>query len=244
MENPYDKYVEAVNPYDKYLTPKKPKVTQDRSYLGASAETGGRALLGAGARILEAFDPNSISEQDAATLYKDDPEGFKRLTENSAAMALSRFANEQARQSQEIMQRVKPEMGAVSGESIQDLEYATLDPAKAAYLSPTRIAGDVLGSLPQTLAIGVAAFLTRGKSLAASEQASAAALARGATQAEAQVVARAAAIEAGAKTMAKAGAAGEGALGYAGGKTQATLEAQGIKPEVYETSLDYQALLD
>ena len=124
MENPYDKYVEAVNPYDKYLTPKKPKVTQDRSYLGASAEMGGRALLGAGARILEAFDPNSISEQDAATLYKDDPEGFKRLTENSAAMALSRFANEQARRSQEIMQRVKPEMGAVSGESIQDLEYA------------------------------------------------------------------------------------------------------------------------
>jgi len=243
MANPFDKYDVAVNPFDKYDTPEKPKATQDRSFLGASAESGGRALLGAGARILEVLDPNSLSEQDAATLFKDDPEGFKRVTEKSAAMALSRFANEQARRSQEIMQRVKPEMGAVSGESIQDLEYATLDPNKAAYLSPTRVAGDVLGSLPQTLALAVTAYFTKGRSLAASEQASAAALARGATQAEAQAVGRAAAIETGAQTMATVGAIGEGTLGYAGGKTQGVIEAQQVKPEVYESSPDYQALL-
>ena len=104
MANPFDKYDVAVNPFDKYDSPEKPKLTQDRSFLGASAETGGRALLGAGARILEALDPNSLSEQDAATLFKDDPEAFKRVTEKSAAMALSRIANEQARRSQEIMQ--------------------------------------------------------------------------------------------------------------------------------------------
>ena len=243
MANPFDKYDAAVNPFDKYDIPEKPKVVQDRSFLGASAETGGRALLGAGARILEALDPNSLSEQDAATLFKDDPEAFKRVTEKSAAMALSRFANEQARRSQEIMQQVKPERGAVSGESIQDLEYATLDPSKAAYLSPTRVAGDVLGSLPQTLALAVTAFFTRGRSIAAQEQATAAALAKGATQAEAQTLGRAAAIETGAQTMARVGAVGEGTLGYAGGKTQGVLEAQQVKPEVYEASPDYQALL-
>jgi len=243
MANPFDKYDVAVNPFDKYDTSEKPKVVQDRTFLGASAEAGGRAVLGGLATLVDTLNPFTLSEQDAATLYKDDPEGFKKVTEKSASMVLSRFANEQARISQENMQRVKPENGAVSGESIQDLEYATLDPNKAAYLSPTRVAGDLLGSLPSTIVLAVSGYLTRGRSLVAAEQATTAALARGATAAEAQAVGRTAAIEMGAKTMATTGAIGEGALGFAGGKTQATLEASQIKPEVYEASPDYQALL-
>ena len=161
MANPFDKYDVAVNPFDKYDTPEKPKVVQDRTFLGASAEAGGRAVLGGLATLVDTLNPFTLSEQDAATLYKDDPEGFKKVTEKSASMVLSRFANEQARISQENMQRVKPEKGAVSGESIQDLEYATLDPNKAAYLSPTRVAGDLLGSLPSTIVLAVSGYLTR-----------------------------------------------------------------------------------
>ena len=243
MANPFDKYDVAVNPFDKYDTPEKPKVVQDRTFLGASAEAGGRAVLGGLATLVDTLNPFTLSEQDAATLYKDDPEGFKKVTEKSASMVLSRFANEQARISQENMQRVKPEKGALSGESIQDLEYATLDPNKSALLSPTRVAGDLLGSLPSTIVLAVSGYLTRGRSLVAAEQATTAALARGATAAEAQAVGRTAAIEMGAKTMATTGAIGEGALGFAGGKTQATLEASQIKPEVYEASPDYQTLL-
>lgn len=220
-------------------------VKQDRSFLGASAEAGGRALLAAGARLIDELNPFTLSESDAAVLFKDNPDKLKEITEKSASMALSRFANEQTRRAKEVMQEVTPtETGLLSGKPVGELEYATLDPNKAAYLSPTRVAGDVLGSLPTTLALGVAAYLTRGRSAQASARAESEALARGATAEEAKIAARSAAMKEGAETMAKVGAVGEGAAGYALQRNQAFDEAMSLPEEVFQQSPQYQALLE
>jgi hypothetical protein len=89
---------------------------KNRSYLGAALESGARTLGAAGATVLDAINPFTTSEEDAAKLYKDDPEGFKRFQEESAAAVLQRFAAEQTKRSREVMQEVSPdETGAVSG---------------------------------------------------------------------------------------------------------------------------------
>lgn len=220
------------------------QVKQDRSFLGASLEAGGRSLLAAGARLIDTLNPFTLSEQDAATLFKDKPDQLKEITEKSASMALSRFANEQTKRAREVMQEVKPtETGAISGKPIGQLEYATTDPEKAAYLSPTRVAGDVLNSMPTTLALAVSAYLTKGAAGRAATQAEQAAIARGATQAEAQAAGRAAAIEAGASTMAKTGAVGEGAVGYAQQRNQTFDQAMNLPDEAYKDSPRYRELL-
>lgn len=220
-------------------------VKQDRSFLGASLESGVRAVAAAGARIVDELNPFTLSESDAAALYKDQPEKLQELLKNHASFTLSRFANEQTRRAKEAMQEVSPaDTGAVSGKPLTDLEYATLDPSKAAYLSPTRVAGDVLGSLPTTIALGVAAYLTRGRSAQASARAEADALARGATAEEAKAAARAAAIKEGAQTMATTSAVGEGAAGYAIQRNQAFDEAINLPEEVFQKSPQYQALLE
>lgn len=218
-------------------------VKQDRSYLGAAAEAGGRTLLAAGAQIAQdVFGP--MSEGELATLLKDNPAKFQELTEKSAAFALSRYAKEQTARAKQVMQEVKPgETGTISGKPLTDLEYATLDPEKAAYLSPTRVAGDVLQSLPTTAALAVTAYLTKGASTRASAQAEAAALAKGMSAVEAKEAAKQAAITVGAETMAKTGAVSEGVVGYAQQMNDALAEAEDIKPEVYEQSPKYQALI-
>lgn len=224
------------------ITPAKPPET--RSFLGASAAAGGHALLAAGARLVDQLNPFTLSEEDLAYVYRNNPERFKEVQEKGAELALSRFANEQTQRAREIMQQIRPtEKGDISGKPLTELEYKTLDPEKAAYLSPTRVAGDVLQSLPSTLALGVAAVLTRGASTKAFANAEAQAIASGASAIEAQAIARSAAIAAGAEKMAVTGAAGEGAIGYAQAINQATNEAKDIKPEVYENSPAYQELL-
>lgn len=224
------------------ITPAKPPET--RSFLGASAAAGGHALLAAGARLVDQLNPFTLSEEDLAYVYRNNPERLKEVQEKGAEMALSRFANEQTQRAREIMQQIRPnEKGDISGKPLTELEYKTLDPEKAAYLSPTRVAGDVLQSLPSTLALGVAAVLTRGASTKAFANAEAQAIASGASAIEAQAIARSAAIAAGAEKMAVTGAVGEGAIGYAQAINQATNEAKDIKPEVYENSPAYQELL-
>jgi hypothetical protein len=52
----------------------KEKKEGSRSFLGASAESGGRALLAAGARIIDELNPFTLSESDAATLTKNNPD--------------------------------------------------------------------------------------------------------------------------------------------------------------------------
>lgn len=217
----------------------------ERSYLGASAVSGGRTLLAAGAKLLEEFNPFTTSEQDAAVLYKDNPEKLKEFTEKSASAVLSRFAQEQTRRAREAMEEVKPgEKGLISGQQLDQLEYATLDPEKAAYLSPTRVAGDVLQSLPTTLALATSAYLTKGRSLAAYERAEAAAIARGVTVEEAKQVGKAEALKVAADTMAKTGAVGEGAIGYAQQANQTLDEIKRMPDKEWEKSSEYKSLLD
>jgi len=217
----------------------------ERSYLGASAVSGGRTLLAAGAKLLEEFNPFTTSEQDAAVLYKDNPEKLKEFTEKSASATLSRFAQEQTRRAREAMEEVKPgEKGLISGQQLDQLEYATLDPEKAAYLSPTRVAGDVLQSLPTTLALATSAYLTKGRSLAAYERAEAAAIARGVTAEEAKQVAKTEALKVAADTMAKTGAVGEGAIGYAQQANQTLDEIKRMPEAEWEKSTEYKKLLD
>lgn len=220
------------------------RAANPQGYLSAAAEAGGRSLLAAGARIIDDLNPFTLSESDAATLFKNNPTKLNEIAEKSAAMALSRFANEQTARAREVMQDVSPtETGAISGKPLTGLEYATLDPEKAAYLSPTRVAGDVLQSLPTTLALAVSAYLTKGAATKSAAQAEATALANGAGTAEAKAAARKAAISAGAETMAKTGAVGEGAIGYAQQMNQSMDEGFAVKREVYETSPQYKELL-
>lgn len=239
--NPFDQFDTATssNPFDQF--DEKPAT---RGFLGASAESGARSLLSTGARVLDALNPFTTSDEEAATLFKDDPEGFKQFQERSAAGALSRFAREQAKRADEVMSRVNPgQTGAVSGKPLGELEYATLDPDKAAYLAPTRVAGDVLRSLPSTLALAVATYLTRGRATTAAEQAEKAALASGANPVAAQAAGREAAIAAGAETMAKAGAIGEGAVGAGQGYDEALDKAMKTPAETYEQAPEYQQLI-
>lgn len=218
---------------------------KNRSYLGAALESGVRTLGAAGATVLDAINPFTLSEEDAATLYKDDPEGFKRFQEESAAAVLQRFAAEQTKRSREVMQEVSPdETGAVSGKPLGELEYATLDPEKAAYLSPTRVAGDVLQSLPSTLALAVSGYFTRGKALQAYEQALARETAKGVTKAEAQAIARAEAVREGAKSMAVIGGGSEGVVTGAQQFNQALDQVGQLDQAKIEQSPEYQALLD
>ena len=222
----------------------KVRKTEPRSFIGASAESGGRAVLAAGARILDELNPFTLSESDAATLFKNDPEALKYFTGKSATMVLSRFANEQTARAAEVMQQVSPdERGVVSGRSLSKLEYATLSPDKAAYLSPTRIAGDVLNSLPTTLALAVTGYLTRGRALQAASEAEASALASGATAEAAKTAARNASIKAGAETMAKVGAVSEGAAGYGIQRNQTFQEAMAVPQDVLEKSPYYKDLI-
>lgn len=218
---------------------------KNRSYLGAALESGVRALGAAGATVLDAINPFTTSEEDAAKLYKDDPEGFKRFQEKSAAAVLQRFAAEQTKRSREVMQEVSPdETGAVSGKPLGELEYATLDPEKAAYLSPTRVAGDVLQSLPSTLALAVSGYFTRGKALQAYEQALARETAKGVTKAEAQAIAKAEAVREGAKSMAVIGGGSEGVVTGAQQYNQALDQVRQLDQAKIEQSPEYQALLD
>lgn len=215
-----------------------------RGYLSAAAESGGRSLLAAGATVLDALNPFTTSEEDAAVLYKNDPEGFKKFTEKSASAVLQRFAESQVRKGQDAMRQANPaETGAVSGKPLGDLKYATTDADEAAYLSPTRVAGDVLQSLPSTLALAVSGYLTRGQALRAAAQAEQAALARGLSAAEAKAAATTAAKEAAAATMAKTGAVGEGTIGFGQQAASARVDALDVKPEVYQESPEYKQLL-
>lgn len=217
----------------------------ERSYLGASAVSGGRTLLAAGAKLIEEFNPFTTSEQEAAVLYKDNPEKLQEFTEKSASAILSRFAQEQTRRAREAMEEVRPsEKGLISGQQLDKLEYATLDPEKAAYLSPTRVAGDVLQSLPTTIALAASAYLTKGRSATAFQQAEASALARGVAAEEAKQIARAEALKVAANTMATTGAVGEGAIGYAQQANQTLDEIKRMSDEEWEKSTAYKSLLD
>lgn len=198
------------------------------SYLGKSAVAGMYDLAGAAAKVLDAVNPWTFSEADIATIYKDQPEKYQDYLDNSAGMILNRFAKSMTKKSEETMKGLSPEAKANYG----DLEYATTDAEKSALLSPVKVIGDAVRSLPSTVALAVTAYVTRG----AAQRAEAQALAAGA----APEVAKQVGIQAGMKTMAQVGATSEGAIGYAQQANQTWAEAN---KAAIEKSPRYQGLL-
>lgn len=201
------------------------------SYLGRSLQSGLYDLAGAGAKILDEINPWTLSPGDAAVLFKDDPAKLKQFQDDSAAMVLSRFANAMSKNAEEsqaaMSDRAKRDYGG--------LEYATLDQDKAAYRSPVKVIGDAVRSLPTTVAMAVSVYLTRGAALQAEKNA----LAAGLTE----EAARRAAVEAGAKVMAGAGAATEGATGYAQQANQSAYEASKLSMADMAKSPKFQQLV-
>ncbi|QMV33190.1 hypothetical protein 23F_00028 [Ralstonia phage Gerry] len=202
-----------------------------KSFLGKSLKAGMYDLAGAGAKLLDAVNPWTLSESDAATLFKSDPAKLKDYQDNSVAMILSRFARRMSHNSEDAMKEISPGAELRYGHK----EYATTDLDKAAYASPVKVIGDVVRNLPTQVGLAISAYLTRG----AAAQAESQALKAGLT-AEA---AKQAAIQAGAKTMATIGAVSEGAIGYAQQANQAREDAEKVKQADLEKSPEYQKLL-
>jgi hypothetical protein len=201
-----------------------------RSYIGASVMSGLHSIIGAGATLVDDLNPFTLSERDAATLYKDNPAKLREIRNGSASMFLSRFAASQQQAAQLDMEQISPAAKLDYGH----LKYATLDPSEAAYLSPTKMAGDVIQSLPTTAALLLSAYVTRGAGMTAQAEA----LAAGSTR----EASRAAGISAAMHTMATTSAVSEGAVGYAQGKNQAREAATAALTAHVKRSPLYQAL--
>lgn len=201
------------------------------SYLGKSLKSGMYDLAGAGAKVLDEINPWTLTPSDAAVLFKNDPAKLKQFQDDSAAMVLSRFANSMTKGSEQAMTEVSPRAKRDYG----SLEYATTDLSKAAYTSPTKVIGDVVRSLPTTVAMALSVYLTRGAAARAEQTA----LAAGMTP----EMARQAAVAAGAKTMATAGAASEGVTGYAQQANQSASDAAKVPMTELAKSPKFQQLL-
>lgn len=217
--------------YDEQKAAHESALEAAASYLGKSAKAGMYDLAGAGAKVLDAINPWTLSESDAAVLFKDDPAKLKQLQDDSAAMILSRFAKHMTKNSDESMtelsDRAKRDYGS--------LEYATTDTSKAAYMSPTKVIGDAIRSLPTTAAMAVSVYLTRGAAARAEQEALAAGMS--------EEAARQAAVQAGAKAMANAGAVSEGATGYAQQANQSAADAEKVPMAELAKSPKFQQLL-
>ncbi len=202
-----------------------------KTYLGASVKSGTEALIGVGAKMLDTFNPFTLSEQDAAVLYKNEPEKLAKMQTEGSAMFLSRFTRAMQQASQNTMAAVNPEAAV----DYSRLKYATTKPSEAAYLSPIRVVGDALQSLPTSLALGVSAYLTKGVATRVEAQA----LAEGMTAEAARTVA----VRAASETMARLSASTEGAAGYAQQAMQTREQADQVSDATLQTSPEYQALI-
>jgi hypothetical protein len=201
-----------------------------RTYLGASVKSGLESLLGTTARVIDAVQPFTLSEQDAAVLFKDKPEELAAM-QAAPAMFLTRFARAMQQASEATMANLNPDAKAAYG----DLKYATLDYEKAAYLSPIKVVGDAIQSLPTTLALAVSMYLTKGVAARTEAQALEAGMS--------PELARQAATHAAAETMAKLGAATEGAAGFGQQAIQTREQAERVTTERLTTSAEYQRLI-
>jgi hypothetical protein len=201
------------------------------SFLGGSAKAGFNDVLGVAAKLIDDSNPFTLSDSDAAVLFKNDPAKLQQMREQSPAMFLSRFArdrNEASQQNmQDISQGAKDEYGS--------LKYATTDPSQAAYLSPVKIIGDAIRSLPTTAALALTTYLTRGAAIQGEKQA----LAAGMTAEEA----RKAGIDAATNMAEKFGAASEGVIGYAQQSIQTQSQIEGTPLDKLALSPEYQDLV-
>lgn len=169
-------------------------------YIGASAKAGAYDLLGVGARLGAEVLPTQMSRAEAAAVFKDKPvdvfaPGWVFAMDNLAQWAQGKS---------------KAAMVGMSDEAKADyggLKYATTNMEESAFSSPVKIAGDVVRSLPTTVAMALSIYLTKGAAATAERQA----LAQGLSQ----EAAKQAAVQAATRTMAVTGATSEGAVGYA-----------------------------
>ncbi|WP_334157925.1 hypothetical protein [Oryzomicrobium sp.] len=201
------------------------------SFLGGSAMAGLNDLAGAGAKLLDSLNPFTLSDSDAAVLYRNDPDKLARMREQSPAMALSRFARGRTQAAAQNMQDISPGAKATYG----NLKYATADTGEAAYLSPVKVVGDAIRSLPTTAALALTTYLTRGAAVQAEKQALAAGLAPEA--------AREAAVAAATNMATKFGAASEGAIGYAQQALQTQNDIEAMPIDKLAASPEYQKLV-
>jgi hypothetical protein len=201
------------------------------SQLGHSALAGLHDIAGAGAKLLDALNPFTLSDSDAAVLYKNDPAKLQAMRDQSVTMGLSRFARGQTADSEQNMKEVSPGAQVRYG----DLKYATTDTGEAAYLSPVKVVSDALRSLPTTAALALTTYLTRGASM----QAEKAALAEGASA----EVAKQAAISAAGNMASKFGAASEGSIGYAQQSLQTQQQVEQMSHKDLAASPEYQQLV-
>lgn len=206
------------------------QVLHSANYFGGSLIAGAHDAVGAGAKLVSTVLPTT-SDQDLATLYKNDPEGLKRMRETSLATSLDRFARKQTARAEKTMEGVTPEAKALFG----SLEYATTDTDKAAYLSPVKVVSDAVRSLPTTAALLLTALFTRG----AASKAEAQAVAKGMTAAEAKTAATDAAV----KMASRFGAASEGSVGYAQQALSTQQQNEKTSFETLEKAPAYQELI-
>ena len=202
-------------------------------YVRKSEEAGVHNALAAGAKLLDTFNPFAVSDAELAEKYKADPAGLQKMREEGLATGLSRFARHQSQAAEQVMQSLSPEAQAAYGH----LTYATTNTDQAAYLSPVKMLGDGLQSLPTTAGLAATAFLTRGASLLASAEVLA-------VDAGAEVAATAAAVQAAGRTAAQVGALTEGSLGYAQQALSTQAEVERMTFDDLQKSPSFQRLLD
>lgn len=201
------------------------------SFLGGSAKAGFNDLAGAGAKLLDSVNPFTLSDSDAAVLYRSNHEKLEQMRQQSPAMALSRFARGRTKAAEQNMR----DISAGGQATYSDLKYATLDTGEAAYLSPVKVIGDAIRSLPTTAALALTTYLTRGAAVQAEKQA----LASGMTV----EAARGAAISAATSMAVKFGAASEGSIGYAQQALQTQSEVEAMSLSKLDASPEYQQLV-
>lgn len=176
-----------------------------RNYFVGKSLSGIYSLAGSVARFGEQAIPGA-TEEDITSVYRNDPTKMMQMISNPPAYQLPLVLAKLAREMQAKSEQADAAINPTQKTQYDSLRYATLDPNEAAYLSPGRVIGDVMQSLPSTAALMATVLLTRGAGMTAEKQA----LASGLTQAEA----RTAATEAAMKMAAKSGAIGEGAVGF------------------------------
>jgi hypothetical protein len=190
-----------------------------------------RDLAAAGAKLLDAANPFTTSDEDLAVLYKNDPEGLKHQREQGATAILSRFARNQTKQADEIMQGIPQQ----TKDSYGAMKYQTLDPDKAAYLHPVKVVSDAIRSMPTTMALALTAFLTKG----ASTKAYTSAIESGLSE----EAARKAAIDAATHLASRFGAGSEGAIGYAQQYNSTQQQVEALPFATLEKSPEFQKLV-
>ena len=194
------------------------------NWIGASEVSGAHALAGGMAKLLHSallLPGLTTAEEDVSA----------ETVKTSAAFGLVRFAKRQQAAADETMKQASPEARSLYG----DLKWDTLNPREAAYLSPVAVTGAALQSLPSSLALMATALLTKGSANAAYREA----ILSGATK----EVATKAAVDAGVAMATKAGALGEGSIGYAQNALETQRAVENMPRAQIETSPEFQKLV-